>query len=167
MKRTKMGFALAAVATTMLTASLAMARPAGPAGGPGGPGGQGYGYGPCGGAYAQLAPEKQAALQKLQEAYFAKTAQLRADIGVKRAELNALTVTGNPDAAKVQALSKDLGDLIGKLTAERTLFRAQVAKELGPAGLAACRGFGGGFGRGYGHGFGHGRMGGGYGMMGY
>lgn len=161
MKRTKMGFALAALATTMLTASLAMARPGGQAG-PAGPGG-GPGYGPCGAAYAQLSPEKQAALQKLQEAYFAKTAQLRADIGVKRAELNALSVTGNPDQAKIQALSKDLGDLVGKLTAERVQFRAQVAKEIGPTGLAGCGGFGGG----YGHGYGHGHMGGGYGMMGY
>ena len=98
-------------------------------------------------------------MQKLQADYFAKTAQLRADLGVKRAELNALTVTGNADPAKVQALSKDLGDLVGKLAAERTLFRAQVAKEIGPAGLAGCGGFGGGYGHGYGH------MGGG--MMGY
>ena len=103
MKRMKTGFALAAVATMMFTASLALARPGAP-GVPGGPG-----YGPCGGAaYAQLAPEKQAALQKLSEAYFAKTAQLRADLGVKRAELNAASLTGNPDTAKIQALSKDL-----------------------------------------------------------
>ena len=162
MKRTKMGLAMAALATMLLTASLAMARPGGPAG-PGGPGGPGAGYGPCGAAYAQLSPEKQGALQKLQEAHYAKTAQLRADLGVKRAELNALSVTGNPDTAKVQALSKDLGDLIGKLAAERTLFRAQVAKEIGPAGLAGCGGFGGGYGGGYGHG----HMGGGRGMMGY
>lgn len=158
MKRTKTGLAMAALATMLLTASLAMARPGGPAGN-GGPG-YGPGNGPCGAAYAQLSPEKQAALQKLQEAHYAKTAQLRADLGVKRAELNALSVTGNPDTAKVQALSKDLGDLIGKLTAERTLFRAQVAKEIGPAGLANC-GFGGN------GGYGHGHMGGGRGMMGY
>lgn len=154
MKRSKTGLAMVALATVLLTASLAMARPGGPAGP-----GNGPGNGPCGAAYAQLSPEKQAALQKLQEAHYAKTAQMRADLGVKRAELNALAVTGNPDTAKVQALSKDLGDLIGKLAAERTLFRAQVAKEIGPAGLAGCGGFGGGYG--------HGHMGGGRGMMGY
>jgi zinc resistance-associated protein len=167
MKSKKMGLMLAAVATMMLTASLAMARQGGPAG-PGGPGGAGGpGYGPCGGAYAQLSPEKQAALQKLQEAFFTKTVQLRADIGVKRAELNAVSVAATPDTAKIQALSKELGDLVGKLTAERVLFRAQVAKEIGPAGLAACPGFGPGFGRGHGYGHGgYGHMGRG-GMMGY
>jgi zinc resistance-associated protein len=153
MKRSKMGIALAAFATMMLTASLALARP-------GGQGGDGVG--PCGGAgVSQLSPEKQAAFQKLQEAFFAKTVQLRADLGVKRAELNALSVATNPDTAKIQALSKEIGDLVGKLTAERTQFRIQVSKEIGPAGLAGCPGFGGG----YGHGGGH--MGGGRGMMGY
>jgi zinc resistance-associated protein len=149
MKSMKMGISLAALATLVLTASLALAGPGGP-GGPGGP------CGPCGGpGQVQLSPEKQAAFQKLQEAYDNKTVQLRADLEVKRAELNAASVAATPDTAKIQALSKDIGDLVGKLTAERAQFRVQVAKEIGPAGLAGCPGLGGG----------HGRMGG-YGRMG-
>jgi zinc resistance-associated protein len=146
MKSGKMGFALAAAATMMLTASLALAKPGGPAG---------PGYGPCGGAIAQLSPEKQEAYQKLSEAYYNKTAQMRAELGVKRAELNAVAVAPNPDAAKINALSKDVGDLMGKLVAERTQFRIQVAKEIGVSALGG-RGFGP-------H---HGSMGGGYGPMG-
>ncbi len=121
-----LGIALAAVATLALTSSLALARPGG---GPGAGAGGCPGYG---GGMAQLSPEKQAAFQKLHDAYAAKTAQLRADLGVKRAELNALVIAQNPDQAKIADLSKQIGDIEGKLIAERTQFRIQVAKEIGP-----------------------------------
>ncbi|MGD9607938.1 MAG: periplasmic heavy metal sensor [Desulfovibrionaceae bacterium] len=144
MKSGKMGLVMAALATVMLTASLALARPGGgPAGGPGGPG-----HGPCGGGagFAQLSPEKQAAYQKLAEAYYNKTAQTRAAVGVKRAELNAVAVAQNPDTAKIESLSKEIGDLTGKLIAERTQFRIQVAKEIGVFPMGGGRGYGhGGF----------------------
>lgn len=140
MKSSKMGLVMAAMATVMLTASLALARPSGgPAGGPG----YGPGYGPCGGAgLAQLSPEKQAAYQKLSEAFYNKTAQMRADIGVKRAELRAAAVAQNPDTAKIEALSKEIGDLMGKLLAERTQFRIQVSKEIGVFAMGGGRGYG-------------------------
>ena len=160
----KFGIALTALATLALTASLAMARPgSGPGNGPG------YntdcpGYG--GGAVTQLSPEKQAAFQKLHDAYAAKTAQLRADLGVKRAELNALVVAQNPDQAKIDALAKDIGDMQGKLLAERAAFRIQVNKEVGPIGWGGM-GYGGmgGFhhrGGGFGPGSGYGPCGGGF-----
>ncbi len=153
------GIAMAAVATIALTSSLALARPGS---GPGNAGGA-YGPGNCPGYGAgymnQLSPEKQAAFQKLHDAFAAKTAQMRADLGVKRAELNALTVAENPDQAKIATLTKEIGDLQGRLLAERTQFRIQVTKEIGPGAM-------GGFG--YHHRGGHGGygMGGGYGMMG-
>lgn len=145
MRNGKLGMAMAALATVMLTASLALARPGGgPGSGPGGAGGPGYG--PCGGGGAgmisQLPPEKQEAYKKLFEAYYNKTAQVRAAIGVKKAELNALAVSPNPDTAKIEALSKEIGDLHGKLVAERTEFRVQVSKEIGPL-ASGCLGFGG------------------------
>ena len=56
--------------------------------------------------FAQLSPEKQAAYQKLAEAFYNKTAQTRAAVGVKRAELNAASVAQNPDTAKIEALSR-------------------------------------------------------------
>lgn len=148
---------LTAVAAMVLTASLALAGPGGTGRGPG----AGYG-GPCGGpgAAVQLSPEKQAAFQKLHDAYYAKTVQMRATLQVKRAELNAAAVATTPDQGKIDALAKEIGDLQGKLLAERTHFRVQVAKEIGPEAASCLRGYGHG-GRG-GHG-GHG----GYGMGGF
>ncbi|WP_428563414.1 MAG: periplasmic heavy metal sensor [Solidesulfovibrio sp. DCME] len=140
------GIVLAAMATVALTASLALARPGGgPGGGPGAGGCPGYGAG----MMAKLTPEQQAAFTKLHDAFAAKTAQLRADLGVKRAELNALVVLQNTDQAKITALTKQIGDLEGQLLAEKTQFRIQVAKEIGPNVM------GGGYHRGM--------MGGGYG----
>ena len=131
MQRKTFGIALAALATLALTSSLALARPGS---GPGA--GAGYGPGDCpgygAGAMARLTPEQQATFQKLHDAYAAKTAQLRADLGVKRAELNALAITQSPDQAKIADLTKQIGDIEGKLLAERTQFRIQVSKEVGP-----------------------------------
>jgi len=140
-----LGIAFAALATLALTTSLAMARPGG---GPGAGGCPGYGNGPM----AQLSPEKQAAFQKLHDAFAAKTAQLRADLGVKRAELNALAVAPTPDQAKIEALSKEIGGMIGKLMAERTEFRIQVTKEIGPGVMGGMGGGMGGYHRGGGAG---------------
>lgn len=140
--------ALAALATLALTSSLALARPGGgPGSGPGGGQGNCPGYG---GGMAQLTPEKQAAFQKLHDAFAAKTAQMRADLGVKMAELNALAVAQTPDQAKIEALTKQIGELKGKLLAERTQFRIQVAKEVGPGVAGGCGGgMGGGMMGGY------------------
>lgn len=146
-----LGIAFAALATLALTASLALARPGGGPGagvGPGAGGCPGYGGGPM----AQLTPEKQAAFQKLHDAFAAKTAQLRADLGVKRAELNALAVAPTPDQAKIEALSKEIGGMIGKLMAERTEFRIQVTKEIGAGVMGGMGGGMGGYHRGGGMG---------------
>ena len=152
MQRKTFGIALAALATLALTSSLALARPGN---GPGANAGAGYGPGDCpgygAGAMARLTPEQQATFQKLHDAYATKTAQLRADLGVKRAELNALAITQNPDQAKIADLTKQIGDIEGKLLAERTQFRIQVSKEVGPNVMG-----------GYHH---RGMMGGGYGGM--
>ena len=133
---------LSALAILALTSSLALAR--------GGMGGGQGGQGGCpgmGGGWGQLSPEKQAAFQKLHDAFATKTAQLRADLGVKMAELNALSVAATPDQAKIDAVTKQIGDLQAKLLSERTQFRIQVSKEVGP-GVAGggCPGMGGGMG---------------------
>jgi len=146
--------ALVALATVALTSSLALARPGGQGAG------MGAGQGDCpgaGGGMAQLTPEKQAAFQKIHDAFAAKTAQMRAELGVKMAELNALAVAPTPDSAKIDALTKQIGEIKGKLLSERTQFRIQVAKEVGPGFGGGCGGMGGGMmGRGMGHGMGGG-----------
>ncbi|OLN27036.1 Zinc resistance-associated protein [Desulfovibrio sp. DV] len=141
MRNKTLHIALAALATLALTSTMALARPGGMGGGMGG------GQGNCGGdgGMAQLSPEKQAAFQKIHDAYAAKTAQVRADLGVKMAELNALSVGQTPDQAKIDAVTKQIGELQAKLLSERTQFRIQVSKEIGP-GVAGggCGGMGGG-----------------------
>jgi zinc resistance-associated protein len=131
--------ALIALAILAMTSSLALARPGG---------GPGAGQGGCsymGGGMSQLTPEKQATFQKLRDAFVAKTAQLQAELGVKMAELNALSVPQNPDQAKIDALTKQIGDLQGKLLSERTQFRIQVTKDVGPGmGRGMRGGMGGG-----------------------
>jgi zinc resistance-associated protein len=148
--------ALTALAVLAMTSSLALARPGG---------GPGAGQGGCsnmGGGMSQLTPEKQATFQKLRDAFVAKTAQLRAELGVKMAELNALSVPQNPDQAKIDALSKQIGDLQGKLLSERTQFRIQVTKDVGPGmGRGMRSGMGGGMGSGMGSGMMAGYQGGG------
>ncbi|MHC1790942.1 periplasmic heavy metal sensor [Solidesulfovibrio sp.] len=147
MRGKTMHIAIAALATLALTTSLALARPGG---------GMGGGQGGCpgmGGGMGQLTPEKQAAFQKIHDAFTAKTAQLRADLGVKMAELNALTVAQTPDQAKIDAVTKQIGELQAKLLSERTQLRIQLVKEIGPGfGGGGCGGMGGGY---------HGGMGGG------
>jgi zinc resistance-associated protein len=139
MRSKTLHIALSALAILALTSSLAMAR-----------GGMGGGQGGCpgsGGGWGQLSPEKQATFQKIHDAFAAKTAQLRADLGVKMAELNALSVGTTPDQAKIEAVTKQIGELQAKLLAERTQFRIQVSKEVGPGvGGGGCPGMGGGMG---------------------
>ena len=156
MRSKTLRIALVTLATVALTSSLAMARP-------GGQGGMGGGQGDCpgaGGGMTQLTPEKQAAFQKIHDAFAAKTAQMRAELGVKMAELNALAVAPTPDQAKIDALTKQIGEIKGKLLSERTQFRIQVAKEVGPGFGGGCGGMGGGM---MGHGMGGGYHGGGMG----
>jgi zinc resistance-associated protein len=140
----KVGITLASLAVLALTSSLAMARPGG---GPGAGGCPGYGQG----AMAQLSPEKQAAFQKLHDAYTTKTAQLRATLGIKMAELNAAAVAPTPDQSKIDALTKDIGEIEGKLLNEKTQLRIQVTKEVGPGVMGGWGGHrGGGMGAGMG-----------------
>jgi len=147
----KVGIVLAALATLALTASLALARQGGGNGMGGGPGMMGGCSGNGQNAIAQLSPEKQAAFQKLHDAYTAKTSQMRAALGVKMAELNAATVAPTPDQAKIDGLTKEIGELQGKLLSERAQLRIQVAKEVGP-GVMGGMGMGGGYHHGGGNG---------------
>lgn len=156
-----LGIALASLLTLALTASLALARPGvGPGNGPAGINCPGYGYN-----MSQLSPEKQAAFQKLHDDFAAKTEQLRANLGVKRAELYALAVSSNPDQAKIDALTKEIGDMQGQLLAARVQFRTQVNKEIGPNVMGwggMGRGGMGWGGHGYHHRGGFGPCGGGF-----
>lgn len=136
---------LVAALALMISATAAFAWRGGGCGGyGGGPGNGMMGYGGGPGA-AQIAPEKQEAYQKLYQEYFDKTAQVRADLAAKQAELNALSYAPNADQAKVAELAKAVGELHAKLITEQSAFRAKAAKEIGAVAAAPgfCPGYGG------------------------
>ena len=93
------------------------------AGGPGMQGGHMYG----------LTPEKQAAAQKIYAEHGAATAQLRQQLFAKQSELNAQLYGGAADDKKVQALTKEIGDLNAKLLEAQVAMKRQLAKEGIPA----------------------------------
>lgn len=153
MKRTtiKMMTLALALSATVAVAGLAEAR---------GMGG-GYGRQGAGPVYGQgynapaLTAEQQAAAQKIFAAHLAVVQPIKQQLIVKQAELQAQMISATPNAAKVEALSKEIGGLRGKMLAERANMNAQLTKE----GLPAGGGYG--MGRGAGQGVGRGGMGGG------
>ena len=114
--------------------------------------------------HASSAPnqEQMAKMQELGAAHRAAVAPLMQQVQAKRAERDAQMYAATPDAAKIEALSKDIGALEGQIYAARASFNAQLAKEGvsgGWGGWCGDRAMAQGYGRG-GHGGGHG---GGYG----
>ncbi len=102
-----------------------------------------------------MTPERQAVIEKMHEDYYAKTNAVRQQLISKQHELNAQIYSPTPDEKKIQALTKEISDLRGKMFEARVALKQQMAKE----------GFGGGWGRGYG-GWGHGGGGWGHGGRG-
>lgn len=144
-----------------------------------GPGyGRGYGRGGCGGpgygangAYSQLTPEKQVAVNKIYEKYQVKFAELRDQMWAKHATLQAMINGGNADEKKIAALTSEVSNLRQQMWDMRDAMGAELEKETGIVagnGYAACPAYGqancpggGGYGN---RGFGHRGPGGGRGM---
>lgn len=130
-------------------------------------GGAGMAGGHAMGAVYNLPPEKQAAVQKLYSEHNLATEPLRQQLFAKQSELNVLYYSGSTDTAKVQTLSREIGELNGKLYSAQVNLRKQLAKEGVPAsgmghGMGMNHGMGG-MGMG-GMGMGHGMASGGAGM---
>lgn len=133
-------------------------------GGMGMMGGPGMGMG---GMYG-MAPEKQAAIQKLYVEYNTATAPVRQQLFAKQSELSALYYSGTTDTKKFQTLTREIGDLNAKLYEAQMNLRNQLAKEgvpasgmghgMGMGGMGMMGGSGMGMGMGYG-GMGMGGMG--------
>jgi len=103
-----------------------------------------------------LTPEQQSAFKQ----HHQTIGLLQQQILAKQAEMNVIYDGNSPDQAKIQTLTKELGDLNAKLYSEQAAFRAQLVK----SGVPCAAGGYGMMSRG-----GHGMMGGaagGYGMMG-
>ena len=96
-------------------------------------------------ANQNLTPEQQQKMQKIHTEFLTATEATRQQLIMKNAELKAQMTSSNPDAAKIESISKDIGALEGKIRAEC----AKVSKQLGAEGLP-CVGMGGGMGAGMG-----------------
>ncbi|MFH1349946.1 MAG: periplasmic heavy metal sensor [Pseudomonadota bacterium] len=137
-----------------------------------GPHMMGYWGGDSGGACwdsgrgaGNLSEEQRTALDKLSQKFYDETARLRNELLAKRAELNILLNTRNPDAEKARALQKEISDLKAKLDQEGINFEIE-ARKINPETRFGSWGYHPGFGphmRGYGPGMGYGRNMGGYG----
>lgn len=158
MKKTKLAVLAATLVLAVTFGSVSIASAWGHGRGYGGHGGGcryygnggGYGYGH--GAYQGngYGPGPRAMSQEQQSFYNdydKKAGPLAGRLRAKQAELDALYMQGEPDAAKSQALAKEIGDLQGRLYQLDSEFGAKMRSE----------GYGGGgygwrhSGRGYGH----------------
>ncbi|MBQ3059031.1 MAG: periplasmic heavy metal sensor [Desulfovibrio sp.] len=95
-----------------------------------------------------LSQEQRDAMEKLSREYFDKTLSLRQALMVKKAELEAQMISPRPDTAKVEALSREIGELRGKMTVARINFRTELEKQGIPAALCPALGRAHGFDRG-------------------
>jgi zinc resistance-associated protein len=135
-------------------------------------GGPGYGWN-YGTGNSNLTDEQRTQLDNLYNKFYEDTANTRSQLWAKRAELNALLSSPNPDSEKAKALQKEISDLRAKMAQDRLALDLEVqkinpdARYGGPMGGYGYGAPGGGYGPGM-MGYGYGHMGGyGPGMMGY
>lgn len=118
MKRT-----LATITIVLAVAILASTALAGPWGG------RFYGMGP---AVSNLTPEQSAQILALQQAHLEKVAPLQETLFKKKMELRSLWVSQNPDQAKINALQKEIFELVDQLQQESSALRAEILKVISP-----------------------------------
>lgn len=93
-------------------------------------GGRFYGRGP---AITNLTPEQQQKILALQQAHQEKITPIQEQLFKKKLELRNLWTSQNPDQAKINAVQKEIFDLIDKLQQESTKHRADILKVLAPS----------------------------------
>ena len=90
-------------------------------------------YRPDADAYPGLSAEQRATAKKLHDETVEDTRAIREQLRAKRAERDAQLASPNPDKGKIESLSRDIGELRGKLMAARVDLRAKLAKAGIPA----------------------------------
>lgn len=92
-------------------------------------GGKFYGRGPM---ISNMTPEQQAQVLALQQAHHEKVTPIQEELYKKKMELRGLWLTQNPDQAKINALQKEIFDLIDQLQQESSALRANILKVIAP-----------------------------------
>ena len=85
--------------------------------------------GPHGAGMMNLSPEKQEIVKKLHEDFYNSTKATRQELIAKRHELDAQLYNANPDAKKIEALTKEISDLRAKLYSARITLKGKLIKE--------------------------------------
>ncbi len=80
-----------------------------------------------------LTPEQQEIVKKYRTEHLTSTESVRKALIIKRAELKAAMIGQTPDTQRIEQLSKELGELKGKMLAARATLKAQLNKEGIPA----------------------------------
>ena len=93
-------------------------------------GGKFYGRGPI---VSNLTPEQSSKVLALQQAHQEKITPIQEQLFKKKTELRTLWLAQNPDQAKINAVQKEVFDLVDKLQQESTKLRADVLKVVSPA----------------------------------
>lgn len=76
-----------------------------------------------------LTPEQSAAMRKIFTENYDNMSSTREALAAKRAELDAQLASPNPDGAKIESLSREIGELRGKMLAARADVRAKLNRE--------------------------------------
>ncbi len=113
--------ALIILALVLAVVVLAVATWAGPWGG------KFYGRGP---AITNLTPEQQQKIIALQQAHLERITPIQEQLFKKKMELRNLWAAQNPDQSKINAVQKEIFDLIDKLRQESVKLRSEILKVL-------------------------------------
>lgn len=121
--------------------------------------GPGYNYGP-GWQHPAIAPEKQAAYEKIMTEYHGKIQPLHNEMWSKNTELHYLSMNGKAESKEISKMVADMNSIRGKCQALNDTTATKLSKDLGISSehaysLLGRGGCGMGQGRGMGHGFGH------------
>lgn len=124
------------IATAFILGSAAASQAQGPNDGPR------YQMQPYG---QQLTPDQMAKAQKIFNDSFADMESTREALAAKRAELDQQLASPNPDRGRIESLSREIGELRGKMLSSRVDVRNRLASQGLPPDC---------FGRGYGPAYG-------------
>lgn len=77
----------------------------------------------------QLTPQQRQQAERIFNENFSSMDQTRNELALKRDELNAELESSNPNRAKIESLSREIGELRGKMLNARLNARSQMLKE--------------------------------------
>lgn len=79
--------------------------------------------------YSDLSPAQREEANKIFKENYNQKDALRQELNSKRAELDAVMNSQNPDKAKIETLSREIGELRGKLLVNRVQVREQLQEK--------------------------------------